>query len=64
MTIHELIQQLSVFNGKLPVILESSSGHFSNPCGIIRADEDYIRSIPDGVIICSEDGYAMKESLT
>jgi len=64
MKIHELIQQLSVFNGDLPVVMESNSGHFSDPVGVIRAEPNHIRSIPDGVIICSEDGYTLKESLT
>ncbi len=64
MKIHELIQQLSVFNGDLPVVMESDSGHFSDPAGIIRVEPNSIRSVPDGVIICSEDGYALKESLT
>ena len=63
MKIHELIQQLDVFNGNLTVVLESNSGRFSDPSGVIRSEYDYIRSIPDGVIICSEDGYALKESL-
>lgn len=64
MKVYELIQQLSVFDGSLPVEIESNSGHFSDPSGVIRVEKDCARSDSFGVVICSEGGYALNESLS
>lgn len=62
MTVLELIEQLRVFPGKLLVTLESSSGQVSDPCAVLRITPDVeYHGVSDGVLICSEDGHALRE---